>query len=195
MLEELHQKIQNCRDCEAQFGFTPHPIVFGNEDSKIVQISQAPSNHVYQTGKPFTDMSGKTLKEDWYQISEEIFYNPNYFYITSLSHCYPGKDSKGNDKTPPMHCFQKWITKELEVVKNELYIIIGAKAAKKFFPNIPFEELVFHNQEWNHKTTIVLPHPSPLNKKWLKDHPDFEEKRLKEIRNILYRVLNHKKGR
>ena len=44
---------------------------------------------------------------------------------------------------------------------------------KRFFPNEDYEELVFRNNYWNGKLAIVLPHPSPLNKKWIKDHPDF----------------------
>ena len=41
----------------------------------------------------------------------------------------------------------------------------------------------------NGKLTIVLPHPSPLNIKWFKDHPEFMERRIFEIRNIIKEVL------
>ncbi len=130
-------------------------------------------------------MSGKTLKHDWYEISEEDFYNKDNFFIGALAHCYPGKDKNGFDRQPPKCCFKKWIEKELKILDNEIYIIIGAKAAKVFFPNDSFDELVFKNNIWNDKLTIVLPHPSPLNKKWLKDHPWFLEKRILEVRKII----------
>lgn len=94
-------------------------------------------------------------------------------FIGALAHCYPGKDKSGNDKQPPKCCWDKWIKKELQVLNNEIYIIIGAKAAKIFFPDEKYEELIFKDNIWNNKKTIVLPHPSPLNKKWLKDHPIF----------------------
>ena len=188
MFEELKKEIKNCKYCEERFGFLPHPIFWGEEHSKIVQISQAPSSSVDKNRKPFTDMSGKTLRS-WYQLTEEEFYDTKNFYISSLAHCYPGKDNRGNDKAPPKCCFEKWVEKELKIVKNEIYIIIGSKAAKVLFPNQDFEELVFENQTWNGKLAIVLPHPSPLNKKWLKDHPNFEEKRLKEIQNIIHKIL------
>ena len=80
------------------FGFEPHPIFWGKQNSKIVQISQAPSSNVYKSLKPFTDMSGRTLKYDWYQISDDEFYNIDNFYIGALAHCYPGKDKNGNEK-------------------------------------------------------------------------------------------------
>ena len=185
MFDELKEKISKCRYCKKNFGFEPNPIFWGNQNSKIVQISQAPSLKVNNSGKPFTDMSGKTLKYDWYQISDKEFYNTNNFYIGALSHCYPGKDKNGNDKKPPKCCFDKWVSKELKLLNNKIYIIIGANAAKKFFPNEKFDDLVFKNNYWNNKLTIVLPHPSPLNKRWIKNHPEFLKKRIYEVRKIL----------
>lgn len=190
MFEELRSDIEKCDYCKEKFGFMPHPVFFGKQNSKIVQISQAPSSNVHKSMKPFTDMSGKTLKEEWYQISDEDFYNNDNFFIGSLAHCYPGKDKNGNDKQPPKCCFKMWVEKELELLDNEIYIIIGAKAAKVFFPDERFEELVFKNNYWNNKLTIVLPHPSPLNKKWIKDHPLFLSKRIIEIREIINDILN-----
>lgn len=188
--EQLKKEIERCRACEKQFGFEPHPVFWGNEHSKIVQISQAPSAKVHESGKPFTDASGKTLKQEWYQISEEDFYNQDHFFIGAMAHCYPGKDKNGNDKLPPKCCFEKWVEKEIKAVDNEIYIIIGAKAASRFFPKEHFEELVFKNNEWNGKLTIVLPHPSPLNRRWIKSHPAFIEKRLPEVRKIIHNVID-----
>ena len=193
MNEEYYQllnKIKNCDICKEKFGFQPHPVVFGSICSKIVQISQAPSATVYKTLKPFTDLSGKRLKYEWYRITDDVFYNTKNFYITSLAHCYPGKDKNGNDKMPSRICFNTWVKRELEFIDNELYIIIGAKSAKIFFPNEDFSDLVFKDNFINGKLTIVLPHPSPLNIKWFKDHPMFLNKRIFEIRKIINDVLN-----
>ena len=68
MFERLKQNIEKCDFCKENFGFEPHPIFLGKQNSKIVQISQAPSNNVNKNLKPFTDMSGKTLKYEWYEI-------------------------------------------------------------------------------------------------------------------------------
>ena len=138
--------------------------------------------------KPFTDQSGKKLKYEWYKITDDIFYNPNNFYIADLSHCYPVKDKKGNDRMPPKICYEKWLKKELQYINNELYIIAGAKAAKVFFPKENFNELIFKNNYINDKLTIVLPHLSPLNIKWFNEHPEFDN-RIEEIRKIIYHVL------
>ena len=76
-----------------------------------------------------------------------------------------------------------------KILNNEIYIIIGAKAAKVFFPNENYEDLIFKNNLWNGKLTIVLPHPSPLNKKWIKDHPKFMDERIIEIRKIIKDII------
>lgn len=187
--ELLISELKKCKICKENFGFTPHPIFLGNINSKIIQISQAPSKTVHETLKPFTDQSGKKLKYEWYNITDEIFYNPDNFYIAALAHCYPGKDKNGNDKAPPKICYEKWIKKELEYINNKIYIIIGAKSAKIFFPNEKFNELIFKNNYINNKLAIVLPHPSPLNIKWFKEHPNFMSKRIYEIREILKETL------
>ena len=73
---------------------------------------------------------------------------------------------------------------------NKLYIIIGAKAAKIFFPDEDYNDLIFKNNILFNKPAIVLPHPSPLNIKWFKDNPDFMKKRIIEIRKIINDTLN-----
>ncbi len=186
---DLINQLKKCNLCKERFGFEPHPIVLGNINSKIVQISQAPSATVHETLKPFTDQSGKKLKNEWYKISDEVFYNPDNFYIASLAHCYPGKDENGNDRLPPKICYETWIKKELDFINNKLYIIIGSKSAKVFFPKDIFNDLIFKDNYINGKLAIVLPHPSPLNIKWFKDHPEFMENRIYEIRRIIYDIL------
>ena len=57
MIEEFNKLLENlkkCEICKENFGFQPHPIFLGNINSRIVQISQAPSATVHQTLKPFT---------------------------------------------------------------------------------------------------------------------------------------------
>ncbi|MDF2802494.1 MAG: uracil glycosylase superfamily protein [Anaerocolumna sp.] len=75
MFNKLKEELLSCRECEEKFGFEPHPIVWGNNDSKIIQISQAPSQNVHDTLKPFNDLSGRKLRHEWYDINDEIFYH------------------------------------------------------------------------------------------------------------------------
>lgn len=183
-LKEFHnlqKQILECRHCESVFGFQPRPILFGNPQAKIMQISQAPSRSVHNTGKPFNDASGRRLRSEWYKIKDETFYNPDNFYIVSVAHCYPGKNASGGDRRPPKCCADKWLTQELKLVQNEIYILIGGSAAEYFFPGKRLTDLVFQNLEINGKPTFVLPHPSPLNMKWFRDYPEFLKKRVLDV--------------
>ncbi len=182
--DTLRLEVKKCCFCKEKFGFEPHPVFWGEENSKIVQISQAPSSTVHEVLKPFSDASGKILR-DWLEVTDEEFYDTKNFFIGAMAHCYPGKSKNGNDKNPPKCCFDRWLKKEIEMVHNKIYVIVGAKAAKAFFGDSPFEELVFNNQELFGKLAIILPHPSPLNRRWLKKHPLFLESRIKEVRKII----------
>jgi len=187
---ELIKEIKSCRKCQNFFGFEPNPVFGGNQNAKILQISQAPSQKVHNTNKCFNDASGRKLKKDWYQISDDEFYNKDNFYISGIGHCYPGKNSGGSgDKKPPKQCADKWLRQELKLVNSKIIILVGRYAAEYFFPKEDFYKLVFNNHKINNKTTFVLPHPSSLNRKWFKDHPDFETTRLPEIREMIHKIL------
>ena len=71
--ERLKVQLQNCREYRQQIKDEPRPVFQGNLDSKIFQISQAPSRRVMETGLPFNDASGKKLKQEWYQITDAEF--------------------------------------------------------------------------------------------------------------------------
>lgn len=188
--EHLKSEILRCRECRDKFGFESHPIVLGCTNSKIIQISQAPSQNVHDTLKPFNDASGRKLREKWYNISEDDFYNTENFYFTSVAHCYPGKSKNGGDRQPPISCARKWLMREIEAVDNKIFILIGRKAADFFFSKQDFSELVFSDNEIKGKPAFVLPHPSPLNIKWFKDNPEFLYVRVREVERAVHEVLN-----
>ncbi len=187
--ERLRQEILCCRSCRDEFGFEPRPVFQGNIGSRIMQIGQAPSRNVHQTGRPFDDASGRKLREEWYQISDSEFYNPDNFYIVSVARCFPGKAPGGGDRRPPKRCAQKWLFREMELVDNALYILIGKYAADFFFPKKEFTSLVFGDQQLRGKPAFVLPHPSPLNVKWFLDHPEFDRRRVREIASAVHEIL------
>ncbi len=188
-LIHLQNQISQCRLCQDTFGFEPRPIILGKSNAKIMQISQAPSKRVHETGRPFNDASGRKLRKEWYHISDETFYNPDNFYIVSMAHCYPGKASGAGDRRPPKICSQQWLLKEMDLINNEIYIIIGGIAAEFFFPGEKITTLAFEDKQINGKPAYILPHPSPLNMKWFKDYPEFTAQRILKIQQEVHKVL------
>jgi len=162
---------------------------WGNQNAKIVHIGQAPSASAVKNQKPFTDKSGMKLRNEWYRVSEKIFYNPDIFYFTAIGMYFPGKDKKGGDKKPSYKIAEKWLRQELTYLDPEIYLIIGNTAASFFFPKIKLADLIFNDQKMNNKPVFVLPHPSPANIRWFKDNPEFEKRRLSQIRERVKQVF------
>lgn len=186
-LEKLQAQLRACRHCEGML--EPRPVVHGNPGAPILQVSQAPGRKVHETGIPFNDASGRRLRQNWYQISDAQFYDPDLFYITSMGHCYPGKGKTG-DKKPPRCCFDMWTRREIELKPGtRMMLVVGREAASRLFPKREFTELVFQDQEYDGIPCFVLPHPSPLNMRWFRMHPEFESQRMPVIREKLHQVL------
>lgn len=193
--EQLCKEIRSCRECQARFGYAPRPVQRGARDAKIVQISQAPGAKVHESGIPFWDQSGKRLREKWYQISEEEFYNEHNFYFAMAAHCYPGK-AKSGDKLPPKVCWKKWGEQELALLEQpRLILVIGAQAASRLFPGEDFTKLVFEDLVYNGVRCFVLPHPSALNRRWFAAHPQFEKERVPAIRQAVWKALGKPEGK
>lgn len=185
---QLRKEIEQCTLCKSIFGYDPHPILWGEPKAKIFQLGQAPSKTVHLTGKPFDDISGKRLRT-WYGIDDDIFYNPSNFYITGVAHCFPGKREKGGDNPPPKVCAEQWVKREIKLVEAELYIAIGSYASKLLFPKQKLTDLVFQDVEYQGKPAFVIPHPSPLNMRWLARYPQFLETRMPFIQEQIHQVL------
>lgn len=163
---------------------------WGSAKAKIVQIGQAPSLLGVKSGRPWDDKSGQKLRDKWYQLSKEEFYNQNNFYFTALGMYFPGKAKHGGDARPSLALARKWLPLELSIVKPKLYILIGKMAGDFFFPHRDFKTLVFYDQKINGTRTLVLPHPSPLNIKWYRDNPSFETQRILEVRAVVKELVS-----
>lgn len=165
------------------------PLVWGEKEAKIVHISQAPSRLAITSQKPYSDKSGEKLRRQWYQISNRVFYNPKNFYITAIAHCFPGKDKKGADKKAPLVCAKTWLLKEISYLEPKLFLVVGKQAAEFLFPGKSYQKLIFQDQTLNGIKCFVLPHPSPANIAWFRNNPEFEKKRLSQIREVIHKVL------
>ena len=126
-------------------------------------ISQAPSKKVLEYGQKWRDnLSGKTL-QGWFGLPDEVFYNPDFIYLTSIGKCYPGKGKSG-DKLPDLVCAEEWLKKEIGLVKPKLIITIGKFSFNWFFPNQEYlKNLKGKIKKWQGIDVYCLPHPSGAN--------------------------------
>ncbi len=173
-LNHLLSEIRACTVCEQHLEHGPRPIVQASSDARIVIIGQAPGRRVHESGVPWDDPSGRTLRQ-WLNVTEEQFYDPNIVALVPMGFCYPGSASSG-DKPPRPECAPLWHERLLsELAADRLDIIIGTYAQKRYIQN-RMKTLTETVANWATylPSTVVLPHPSPRNRHWLTKNPWFE---------------------
>jgi len=185
-LKTLQEKIRKCKVCGVPS--YSYPLFQGTAKAKIMVISQAPSKKVLEYGKKWADnLSGKIFRR-WFGLPDEIFYNPDIFYLTSIGKCYPGKGKNG-DKLPSLICAEKWLRKEISLVKPKLIITVGKFAFSWFFPGENYlNNLNGKTKSWQGIRVYCLPHPSGANAGTRKKLD--MEKIISELRKNIQAILS-----
>lgn len=175
MMEDLLYEIRNSIICKEHLPNHPKPIISASSNAKILIIGQAPGQKVQNSGVPWDDASGKTLRE-WLHVNSEQFYDTNLFAIMPMGFCYPGMGKSG-DLPPRKECAVAWHKKVLAQMPNiQLTLLIGKYAQDYYLLQNAKENLT--ETVKNHLTYlpdyIPLPHPSPRNNIWLKKNDWFK---------------------
>lgn len=180
-MDALLRDIRACRHCEAHLPHQPRPVIQASSQSRLVILGQAPGSHVHKSGVPWDDPSGRTLRS-WLGITDEDFYNPKLVAHMPMGFCYPGK-AKNGDLPPRPECAPLWHTNVLgHMSQLQLKLVIGGYAQKRYIPS--FKTVTDTVKRWRElgPDLIPLPHPSPLNRRWLKVNPWFEEEVVPMLR-------------
>jgi uracil-DNA glycosylase len=144
---------------------------------------------VHETGIPWNDPSGDRLR-DWLQLSREQFYDESLIAIIPTAFCYPGKGAHG-DLPPRLECAPLWHPKLRAALPSiQLTLLVGGYAqayylGRKAKPTLA--ETVCSFREYLPEF-LPLPHPSPRNQRWFKNHPWFEAEVIPELRELM-RIL------
>jgi uracil-DNA glycosylase family 4 len=187
-LETLLTEIRGCRACEAHL--EPNPVVQAGEHSRILVVGQAPGRKVHESGLPWNDASGDLLRE-WLGVDDTVFYDPAWFAQMPMGLCYPGKGRSG-DLPPRKECAPLWHEAlKAQMPQIQLTLLIGQYAQKHYlgaaYKGSLTETVRAYREFW--PDIIPLPHPSPLNRHWLKKNPWFEREVLPDLRRRVASVL------
>lgn len=182
-MDLLLNDIRTCTFCEEHLEAGARPVVQIGPSSKVLIIGQAPGRRVHETGIPWNDASGKTLRK-WLNIGPEEFYDPQLFSIMGMGFCYPGKGKSGD--LPPMRpCAGLWHGRILETFRHQpLVLLIGQYAQRYYLRNSckgSLTDTVRAFREYA-PSFFPLPHPSPRNQNWLKVNPWFMEDVIPDLR-------------
>ncbi|HEY4059704.1 MAG TPA: uracil-DNA glycosylase family protein [Kofleriaceae bacterium] len=191
-LPVLLDAIRACNVC-ADLPLGPRPIVAASASASILLAGQAPGLKVHDTGIPWNDPSGDTLRA-WMGVDRDTFYDPKQVAIVPMGFCYPGKGKSG-DRPPRSECAEHWHAELLGQLKNvQLTLVIGSYAqayhlGDRAKPTLTETVHAFHEYL---PRQCVLPHPSPRNRPWLSANPWFERECLPKLRTRIAAVLKRR---
>lgn len=182
-VEELTKELE--RD-PRNAGYTERnipPVYQINKRAKILIIGQAPGKKVEKTLIPFNDKSGEKLME-WMGVSREIFYSDK-IAIVPMDFYYPGKGKTG-DLPPRRFIAEEYHQKILEMMPEiNMTILIGQYAMKYYLKDSMKQNLTETVKAYRDYLPKYFPivHPSPLNFRWQKNNPWFQDEAVPALRN------------
>jgi uracil-DNA glycosylase len=173
-LETLLSQVRACTLCQPQLPLGPRPVLQLTASAKILIAGQAPGARVHASGIPFSDASGKRLRQ-WLGIDDATFYDPQQVAILPMGMCFPGTGPSG-DLPPRPECAATWRARLLQQLpKLQLTLVIGQYAQAWHLPDSGKSVTdTVRNWRTHWPTVLPLPHPSPRNNRWLRDNPWFE---------------------
>lgn len=185
------QEVRACTICKEHLPEGPRPVFKIEPENKILIIGQAPGLKVHQSGIPWDDKSGDNLRS-WMGISREVFYETKHLGILPMGFCYPGKGRTG-DLPPRKECAPQWHELLInQIDKVEICLLIG-KYAQAFYLGQQLQRNLTETVR-NYKDYLpdyfVLPHPSPLNNRWIFKNPWFLEQVIPHLKNEVLRILS-----
>lgn len=167
------------------------PLYVADESAKILVVGQAPGLKTQLKNILWDDASGNRLRE-WFGVSREEFYNEKIFAHLPIDFYYPGKGRTG-DLPPRISFAKKWHPLILaNLVNIKLIILIGKYAQDFYLGDRVFKTLTETVKNYNNYLPLYLPipHPSPLNNRWLVKNEWFIKDVLPILKVQISKLIN-----
>lgn len=177
--------IRACRRC-VEAGFIPVavPVLRGNAAARIMVVGQAPGMAGAESPLPYSGATGRTLRGWLAQAAfpDDAFHDPDRFYLTSLTKCFPGKARQGaGDRAPSRReiaLCSSHLDAELRLVRPELILALGRLSIEALLPScrgLALAEMVGPARPAERPAAadvgalvLALPHPSGVSR-WHND--------------------------
>ena len=173
-LTVLQEAIRACRACEtAGYLTAARPIRDGGRISdRIMLIGQAPGARSDAAQRHFVGPGGNLLEVWFGRAGFPAGYLRERVYLTSLTHCFPGKSVGGKgDRVPSpaeLALCRPFLDAELKLMQPALILLVGGLAIEAFLGRARLNEVVGTIVEQGDQLLLPLPHPSPVSR-WLND--------------------------
>ncbi len=169
----LQQRIRACRLCEQQ-GYIPaaRPLTSGRAGDRLMVIGQAPGHRSVANGRSFSGPGGRILQKWLEQAGFPPGYLHDHAYLSSLTHCDPGRNPRGNgDRRPSpqeIALCRPYLDEELRLLKPKVVLLVGAMAIEAFLGKVKLEDVIGTYREQDGMLLLPLAHPSGVSR-WLLD--------------------------
>lgn len=190
-LKTVLAEARACTHCAEHLPLGPRPVLRASASARIVIIGQAPGTRVHETGIPWNDPSGDTLRA-WLDIDRETFYDESRIAIVPMGFCYPGRMPRGGDAPPRPECAPMWHARLLAALPHiEATILCGQYAHAYYLEGRKKRTLAETAAAWREYAPAMWPlvHPSPRNRLWLKRNPWFESEVVPALRAHVHTLL------
>ena len=194
-MDQLLADIRKCEVCVPGLPHLPRPVMSAAVDSQILIIGQAPGRKVHESGVPWDDPSGVSLRK-WMGIDETVFYDAHKIGIVPMGFCYPGKGKSG-DLPPRPECAPLWHPQLFEQFNNvKLILLIGQYAQRYYLKDQARKNLTETVRDFEHYLPqyFPLPHPSPRNRFWMAKNEWFAADVLPVLEKTVRAILDESVG-
>ena len=189
-LDEIINEIKNDPRNEEYTKRGIPPIFQINPNARILIIGQAPGRKVEESCIPFNDKSGEKLI-NWLGIDKETFYSEK-IAIMPMDFYYPGKGKTGD--LPPRPFIANEYHKEILDLMSDirLTILIGKYSTDYYLKGKTKKNLTETVRNFEEYLPEFFPivHPSPLNFRWQKNNPWFENEVVTVLREYVNNILS-----
>ncbi len=201
-LDRLVREIRACRQCVdhpigAPLAHEPRPVVRVSATARLAVVGQAPGTRVHASGVPFSDPSGRRLRE-WMGVSDEEFYDVSRIAIVPMGFCFPGLTDSGGDRPPRRECAPLWRERLFALLPQlELVLLVGIYAQSWHLgaakgPALGETVHAFRSvlDRPGRPRFFPLPHPSWRNNAWITRNPWFTAELLPVLRHEVRAILD-----
>jgi len=179
--ESLRKEIRLCEKCDLYKQCNQKVPGYGQKNTDLMLIGEAPGREEDKQGKPFVGKSGQLLTK----ILNAIELDRESVFISNIVKCRP-PNNRNPHKDEEGKCLD-WLEMEIDLVEPKIIVTLGLTAINALMDDKKRLK-DWREEDYQYKNSIVIPtyHPSALLQNQNYKRPTWEDfkkvrKRLEEV--------------